>query len=550
MKLSPSAYAWIKSLIIVSIGTMFLGMGMYYFKARYEEVVVDQRQIVMRVANQLDLYFNGRLLALQFVVAETDVKMLDSSAMRRHLVQAVKLLGLSNAAVINREGNIVAIAEDDRPFAEFATKMKDSSAFSGHPVISNISMLPGGSGTYISLQVPIYSQNGLVVGVFVASVPMKEVANVIAAQPMTADAYVFVMDDKIHLMYHPLLENNVDSSGQNSRHYAPSLFQKKTGDLLLRSVYDEIDELNVYTVMEGTKWRIVAAMPVGRVYSTILRNSLPDLVIFVLLLVCIALMSRTLAQAKRYQQDRETLRLQRLSSVNQLASGIAHEIRNPLTSIKGFIQLMAMKPGQPPAANYLEIILAEIDRIEKLISEFQMLSKPLKPIPFQKVDLTQILNDVVMLMESQAISKNVDLKFSVKKNSVRWPFGPDAYCVSGDVAQLKQVWINLLRNALEAVEKGGKVRVILLRQENQVIVIIKDNGMGMTPEVMAKLGTAFYTTKENGTGLGLSMCYNIVHNHGGKMEVDSKPGEGTRFTVLLPCVKKAVRINRKKGIAG
>ena len=550
MKLSQSAYAWIKSLIIVGILIVFMGMLMYYFKARYEAVVVDQRQLVTRVANRLELYFSGRLLALQFITANPDIKSLDPSAMHWHLGQAVELLGLSNAAVIDSAGNILATAEGDNAFAGFTKEMKQSRALSGQPVISNSGVTAGEMRACISMQVPIYGQDGTVVGVFAAGVPVAEVSNVVEAQPMPVDEYIFVMDEEAYLIYHPWEADNSGSTDQVSHHYAPSLFQKKTGDLLVRSVYDEIDELNVYTVMERTNWRIVAAMPVGRVYAIILRNSLPDMVIFILLLSCIILLYRTLVQAKRYQKERETLRLQRLLSVNQLAAGIAHEIRNPLTSIKGFIQLMAMKSGQPPAANHLEIILAEIDRIEKLVSEFQMLSRPIKPTPFQEVDLARSLNDVILLMASQALSKNVSLEFFMQKSSATWPFGPEAYFVSGDAAQLKQVWINLVRNALEAVAKGGRVKVNLLRQDNQVVVVVEDNGPGITSEVMAKLGTAFYTTKENGTGLGLSVCYNIIHNHGGKMEVDSNPGEGTRFTVLLPCIKKTVRVKRQNGIAG
>lgn len=550
MKLSQSAYAWIKSLIIVGILIVFMGMLMYYFKARYEAVVVDQRQLVTRVANRIELYFNGRLLALQFITANPDIRALDPSEMHWHLAQAVDLLGLSNAAIIDSAGNILATAEGDNPFSGFTKEMKYSRAFSGQPVISSRGAITGEMRSCISIQVPIYGRDGTVVGVFAAGVPITEVTNVVEAQPMPADEYIFVMDEEAYLIYHPWEADNSGSTDQVSHHYAPSLFQKKNGDLLVRSVYDEIDELNVYTAMEKTSWRIVAAMPVGRVYAIILRKSLPDMVIFILLLSCIILLYRTLAQAKRYQKERETLRLQRLLSVNQLAAGIAHEIRNPLTSIKGFIQLMGMKPGRPPDTNYLEIILAEIDRIEKLVSEFQMLSRPLKPTPFQEIDLVQILNDVILLMASQALNKNINLELFIQKASAAWTFGPEAYWVSGDAAQLKQVWLNLVRNALEAVEKGGKVKVSLLRQENQVIVVVEDNGPGITPEVMAKLGTAFYTTKENGTGLGLSVCYNIIHNHGGKMEVDSKPGEGTRFTVLLPCIKTTIRVNRQKEIAG
>lgn len=152
----------------------------------------------------------------------------------------------------------------------------------------------------------------------------------------------------------------------------------------------------------------------------------------------------------------------------------------------------------------------------------------------------------MLLMETQALSQQIELTFFNRGqyNVV------DAYAlqdmlryqsdmeVVGDEAQLKQVFINLIKNAFEAVKgRTGRVEVLLSRDHDMLKVIVRDNGVGMSPELVSKIGTPFFTTKEQGNGLGLSVCYNIIDTHGGRMEVNSRVGEGTQFIVYLPCAK-------------
>ncbi|GAA3401580.1 PAS domain S-box protein [Paenibacillus hodogayensis] len=224
-------------------------------------------------------------------------------------------------------------------------------------------------------------------------------------------------------------------------------------------------------------------------------------------------------------------RSEKLSVAGELAAGIAHEIRNPLTAIKGFIQLIR---HQMPIS-YYETILSEIGRIELIAGELLMLSKP-QAVEFQRVDAKELIDKVVILLEAQAAAHNVEL---VKQ------FGSGPLFVNGEANQLKQVFINILKNSLEAMPSGGAV-TMEVREEadtDEVAVVVRDEGVGISEEKLRLLGQPFYTTKEKGTGLGLMISLAIIENHGGRTQVYSQLGKGTQFYVFLP----ASRQNRPAG---
>ena len=154
-----------------------------------------------------------------------------------------------------------------------------------------------------------------------------------------------------------------------------------------------------------------------------------------------------------------------------------------------------------------------------------------KPLPdtllHSRVDLAATIDDIKVLMDGLALNHNVTIVFNRS--------GP--CMVECNSAQLKQVWLNLLRNAIEAMPDGGTITINLKTEGDKAVVTIDDTGMGIPPEVLPRLGTPFFTTKIGGTGLGLSVCYDIIHQHNGQIEIDSRPGEGTTITVTLPLVQ-------------
>ena len=214
-----------------------------------------------------------------------------------------------------------------------------------------------------------------------------------------------------------------------------------------------------------------------------------------------------------------------LSTLGQLAASIAHEIRNPLTSLKGFTQLLTHQVSKE-GSKYLEIINSELNRMESILNEFLVLSKPAER-SFQSISLSSLLSQVVDFMYPQGILQNIELDF------VSWDRESDG--IFGDAYELKKVFMNILKNATEVMPHGGKVLITQSQiDDKQVRVSIVDQGVGMTSDQMHKIFLPFYTSKEQGTGLGLSHAFQTIEEHGGSIEVESKPSQGTTFHILLP----------------
>lgn len=222
-----------------------------------------------------------------------------------------------------------------------------------------------------------------------------------------------------------------------------------------------------------------------------------------------------------YQNDK-------LAILGRISAGIAHEIRNPLTSIRGFIQFLKPDFTALGKEEYAAIILAEIDRANHIIYEFLNSSKPSAPIK-QNIPVHMLLREVLLLFESEALMHSCRIEVE--------PIDPQL-SVNVDVRQLKQVLLNIIKNAVEAVahlhDCKGSITAAASRSDHSVRISISDNGNGMSAHTVSRLFDPFFTTKEEGTGLGLSVSYQIVKNHGGKIDVTSELGKGTTFFIWLP----------------
>ncbi|WP_281890355.1 PAS domain S-box protein [Paenibacillus sp. YYML68] len=228
--------------------------------------------------------------------------------------------------------------------------------------------------------------------------------------------------------------------------------------------------------------------------------------------------------SERMKSKELLIRSEKLSIAGQLAAGIAHEIRNPLTSLKGFIRLIQSSDSPSKQRFYLNIMDEELHRIEHILSELLMLAKP-QSTCFSFSDLSETIQQVVSLLQPQALLKNMELIYCPQAAR------SEIYC---DPNQIKQVIINLIKNAMEASAEDTTIRITLCSDDTSVYVSVQDEGPGMTQELMDKLGEPFVTTKERGTGLGLMVSYSIIRNHQGTIDVSSTVGEGTTFTISLP----------------
>ncbi|AMM97013.1 PAS domain S-box protein [Bacillus pumilus] len=217
-----------------------------------------------------------------------------------------------------------------------------------------------------------------------------------------------------------------------------------------------------------------------------------------------------------------------LHVVGELAAGIAHEIRNPMTALKGFIQLLKGNI-EGEYSLYFNVITSELKRIESIITEFLILAKP-QAIVYEEKNVVQIVKDTMDLLHAQANLGNVQMHLNVMDEI------PLIYCEQN---QLKQVFINILKNAIEVMPRKGNVYVSIQRKgEEHIVISLRDEGCGMAEDKLKRLGEPFYTTKERGTGLGLMVSYKIIEEHQGTIEVESEEGVGTVFHLTLPLRQK------------
>lgn len=218
-------------------------------------------------------------------------------------------------------------------------------------------------------------------------------------------------------------------------------------------------------------------------------------------------------------------RTDKLATVGKIAAGIAHEIRNPLTTLKGFLQILEHRFTEKQMGSELEyanLMLKEIDRVNALVSELLLLSKPHK-VEMHECSVATVLNELHPLIASEALLRGVECECVVSELPL----------VYADPAMLKQVILNIVKNAFEAMESGGTLKIAANENSGFIRLDITDSGPGIPYYQMDKIFDAFFTTKEKGTGLGLPICQRIVADHGGEIRVSSK-GFGTTFTVLLP----------------
>ncbi|WP_462413017.1 ATP-binding protein [Neobacillus sp. Marseille-QA0830] len=223
------------------------------------------------------------------------------------------------------------------------------------------------------------------------------------------------------------------------------------------------------------------------------------------------------------KRERELL-AEKQALAGQLAAGIAHEIRNPITAIKGFLQLiMSEHKGE---TMYFKVAESEINRIEVILKELMVLAKPTKK-NYGKLNIRLLLEQVLAIMESQALLNNIQVE-------KQYSFSEEI--IIGDENQLKQVFINYTKNAIESMPNGGVLRIEgSCQDEGWVRVRIMDQGCGIPGDIIHQISEPFFTTKEHGTGLGMPVSYQIIEEHNGNIHIESN-GEGTRIEVKLPVI--------------
>lgn len=239
--------------------------------------------------------------------------------------------------------------------------------------------------------------------------------------------------------------------------------------------------------------------------------------------VSVLLMEETI---KTQSLQEQIIRNEKLNVTGQLAGSVAHEIRSPLTSMKGFLQL-TLRSTDGKNREYLEITMSELNRVESIIDDFINLAQPQMEV-MEKLSISEMLNQVKEYVHPLALTNRVKLTMDIEPHL--W--------IQANSCKITEALVAIIHNSIEASSHmKGWVSIKAYRQWNRVCIEISDNGIGMTPEELGRLGTPYYSTKTNGTGLSLMAAYRIIQAISGKLEYRSVKGKGTTALMILPISK-------------
>jgi two-component system sporulation sensor kinase B len=219
----------------------------------------------------------------------------------------------------------------------------------------------------------------------------------------------------------------------------------------------------------------------------------------------------------------ELQQAEKMHVLGELAASVAHEIRNPMTVSRGFMQLLKERGSNKEDVPYIDMAIAELDRAQEIISDYLTFAKP-EAEDREKIEVSSHMEKIVTFLSPYAALHNIQFNMSLEK---------EVY-ISANPAKFRQCLINIIKNGIEAMPSGGEIEIRVKGEKRVSIIEIIDGGVGMENEEIERLGTPFYSTKEKGTGLGLMLCYRVIESLNGKIKVNSKKGEGTCFTIFIP----------------
>lgn len=218
--------------------------------------------------------------------------------------------------------------------------------------------------------------------------------------------------------------------------------------------------------------------------------------------------------------------LARAQNLEQIGSKVAHELKNPLTGVKALVQLGLRSPAEAASHERLEVVEREVSRMQEIIQNYLSFTRPLQSVDPRRVELAPLVSDTLVTLSARADEAGVRL-YTVGDATLE-----------ADPRRIKEALLNLVANAIEATPEGGEVCVEMQEAGERVEIAIRDTGRGMSEETLRKIGTPFFTTRDEGTGLGVVLARSVIAQHGGSLRYESEPGKGTRVEVLLPRVAR------------
>lgn len=510
-------------IVIVPLATLSYLLLYDNYTNRYSEEANKNLQITQVLAQNMDEFVARIKHTLEGIGGLQEFKDQNPQAIKQTFASlALAERDVSLFWITDHKGDLVAKWPDTAPDNSAAGKEFFLRAMQGTAIVSDDLVGEMSSEEIVMVAVPYTGNSGKIAGILGASIPLKQLQHKLVLN-IGSTGYPFMVSKSGKVLAHPQLQQlRLKSKDDDPVWLALSSGKSDTIDLV--SPFDGQRKLYSYVPLREADWVVAVVQPFNQLNPKLQNLFTRYGAVIGILFLLVVMASRQLVISRNREEEARVLQAEKLAAVGQLAAGIAHEIRNPLTTIKGFVQLIAMREGkfQP---EYLDLILKEIESIQGIVEGTLVLAKP-HPEALINVNLGNVVQEVCTLMQPQTTLQNINLSLSCPADLPEIKAQPNL---------LKMVFVNLIKNSIEAMPAdGGEISLELKQRGDNIQVTIRDTGKGIPPELIKNLGSPFVTTKENGTGLGLMVTYRIIQNHGGSIRVTSTPGRGTIFVITLP----------------
>lgn len=565
------------SLIISTVPLLCLGIISYSTERSLIEnqVSMTLRTAAYHAADTTDRFIDERISDLAYLSRHSDIESDNKTHSLNFLKEYVESKPIYSGYIyVNKDGDVIPSEEynDITPYFINSKSFEKSSA--GIQYLSKVYKLDREKPFFL-ISTPIYTNDNEINGVFAPTFDLFYLWKTIESNltlerekfPYTAfminhEGWIVSEQNEDNIMKTNFLEeNNLSLDELISSDKKNELIQSKDGKQLfaVKPIKERTDAQE--------QWYVITAASKKIVYAPLLqlidRYLMIGLILLIGILLFVYYLSKTVVKpvvrmaegverytnGKKYnqiestyhelnvlnrafismietleQREKEILRTEKLKYVGQLAAGVAHEIRNPITTIRGLFQLLRDHPyDEKIFKNYIDIIIEELNRMNRIVGELLNLSKPYQLI-LKKYSVTELIEEIILLQRAELNKNNITILKDIHYEGI----------IYTDRNRLYQVILNIIQNSRDAMKDGGTISILTDCFENKMKLIIKDNGPGIPAETLSKLGTPFFTTKENGTGLGMATSMKIMEELKGTFEITSVEGEGTSIILTIP----------------
>ncbi|MFE3973323.1 MULTISPECIES: ATP-binding protein [unclassified Peribacillus] len=576
------------SLLIASVPVLILGIISYESQRSLLEKEAKNALNAgsMNIVNEAYSYLNERISDVKLMSTNSVIINPDSSKEEKS-VELKKFIDAKGnyygVLHLDMEGNVIADTSNKMIGDNLAKRIWFKEAKEGHEFLSDVYKTQAYSEPIIALSAPVYDSTGKMTGVVSPAFRleglwemMEKKANEISDK-YPVDLFMINQDGTMISKKKPhgvIQDSALEEMGLTKE----QLMEASLSDELYSAENGEkIHSIQpVHTIAQTeNKWFVVVGADKKQVFqplNDLLSRYLTIYsIVFVSIILAVYLLTKTLVrpvqdlveatedfiEGKEFvvshkrsfeemeklnlaflrmmetieDREKEIVRTEKLKYVGQLAAGVAHEIRNPLTTIKGFFQLLKSQDHDKTLIEkYSDVMLHEVDRVNVFVTQLLDLAKP-HQLEWEKIDLKDFLDEIIDTYTSSIPSSPVKLINGVTQSVF----------VYSDKNRLRQVLLNVLNNSSEAIEAKGQIELHLTAVSQYVKLMIRDDGKGISPENFKKIGMPFYTTKPDGNGLGVATCIQIMEELKGRFQIESVYDEGTKVTLIIPTTNRLIK---------